>query len=411
MIAAGTTLATAGLAVGGLGLLSVFALYPLLLRLLPSRRRPAPEPRPDEASPTVSVIVAVRNGGALIDAKLANLAALQYPAEALQIIVASDGSTDDTESRVRQHRDARILLLSSPGHQGKAASLNRAVDRANGELLLFSDADALLAPDALQRLVTRFAEPKIGGVCGQRRIGEPGTFAHGAQASYVNADSAIKLMESRSGSVTANDGKIYCIRRALYAPIPEAVTDDLFTCLNVVAQGHRFVFEPEAVAYIRVPARSAGHELRRRRRIVSRSLRGILQMRRLLNPLRYGRFAIGLAINKVGRRLLPLWLLLVLVSSAALAPHHLWAQLLLGAQLALYGLAALHPFAPRRPRGFARLTGIPFFFCLGSWGTLLGLLDLLLDRRHSRWDPEKGDREASGRPTAASSASPSVEQL
>jgi cellulose synthase/poly-beta-1,6-N-acetylglucosamine synthase-like glycosyltransferase len=373
------------------GVCLVFLLYPLGVALASRLRRREPAGTVPAGQTRASLLVAVRNAEGLIVDKVRNSLALDHPG--LELVFVSDGSSDRTAELIRQHSGGRIRLLEFEQHLGKAQALNRGAELCSGEVLVFSDADALLARDALQVLLRHYADPLVGGVCGQRVIGEdPGELDH-AQGRYIALDSALKLAESRVGSITSNDGKLYSIRRSLFRPIAGGATDDLYSCLNVVEQGRRFVFEPRALAFIKKPARSPAHELARRRRIVSRSLTGILLMRRLLNPLRYGAFSIGLLVNKVFRRLLPVFLMLLLVSTAALAWERLWARVVLAAQLLFYGLALFHPLLRRASglRVLARAGGLAFYFCLGNLGTLLGLGDFLRRRETIKWDPLKAD--------------------
>jgi cellulose synthase/poly-beta-1,6-N-acetylglucosamine synthase-like glycosyltransferase len=213
------------------------------------------------------------------------------------------------------------------------------------------------------------------------------------QRRYIGFDSAIKALESRCGRITSNDGKLYAIRRALFEPIPEAVTDDLFVCLSVIRQGYDFTFEPKARAFIRLPSRSASHEIERRRRIVSRSLRGIGMMRSLLNPRRYRAYSLGLFINKVLRRLLPVFLILIFVSTAVLSAFHPAAAVLLILQSGFYTVALAYPALARiaSKGALERAASVPFYFCVGNYGTLLGLADFVMGRRVARWDPRKTD--------------------
>jgi cellulose synthase/poly-beta-1,6-N-acetylglucosamine synthase-like glycosyltransferase len=243
----------------------------------------------------------------------------------------------------------------------------------------------LLAEDALEHLLGHFADEDVGGVCGQRVLGEPGPFLGGAQGRYVSMDSLVKKIESVNGSITSNDGKLYAIRKECFRPIPGTVTDDLFVGMNVVAQRKRFIFEPRARAFIRTPSRGTAHELSRRRRIVARSLTGIFLMRRLLNPLRFGRYSVGLAINKVTRRALPVCMLAILATSALLAASSMVLQVLLWLQVAFY-VTALSHLALRR-----KVTSVAFLFCLGNLGTLLGLVDFLRGKRVAKWEPLKAD--------------------
>src|SRR6185503_6107908 len=215
----------------------------------------------------------------------------------------------------------------------------------------------------------------------------------GAQERYIAADSALKRAESRLGSVTSNDGKLYAVRRSLFRPIAPGATDDLYSCLSIVEQGRRFVFEPRARAFIRTPSRNPSHELSRRRRIVARSLRGIFLKRALLNPLRHGSFALQLFVNKVCRRLLPLFLVLLFGTSLALTllePHAPWALAALLLQLGFYALALAHlVLARKRVPLIGALASVAYYFCVGNLGTLLGLADFLRGREAVKWDPVK----------------------
>ena len=388
------------LALGALGFLTVFAVYPALVRLRGAQKEPAREPATtpaaagtDGALPPVTVIVAARNAAALVREKLANFQALDYPRERLALVLCSDGSTDDTLAVARAAAGPGVTVLDLGHHGGKHIALNHAVEAARGDVLVFTDVDAMLEPGAVRHLVAPFARPDIGGVCGRRMIGELGSFAAGAQASYVALDSGLKAIESRRGSVTSNDGKLYAIRRALFRPVPGGVTDDLFACLAVVDQGARFVYEGRARAWIKNPSRSGRHEVSRRRRIVCRSLRGIQLMRGVLDPRRTGLFAFGLATNKVGRRLLPVFLILALAGTALLATGSRVALGALGLQLVFYSAALLRPLAAGwpLPGPLAKAWDLAHYFVLGSYGTLLGLSDFLRGREVTKWNPIKQD--------------------
>ncbi|MHC4100187.1 MAG: glycosyltransferase [Planctomycetota bacterium] len=372
-------------------LLGVFALYPIALWIV-ARSRPERE-LGDPDPPPVSMLVAVRNGQAHIGDKIRNALDLDYPRDRLEIIVHSDGSTDGTVRVMRQFEDSRVVCLESAEHIGKAEALNRAARACRGDIIVFSDADALLERGALRALVRHFDDPRLGGVCGQRVISRDGRALKAAQHRYIAFDSTIKTLESRFGRITSNDGKLYAVRRPLVQPITEGVTDDLFVCLTVIRQGFGFIFEPRARALIRLPSRSPSHEVERRRRIVSRSLRGIRLMRGLLNPWRYGAYAVGLMINKLLRRLLPVGLILILVSTAILSAFHPAAAVLLAVQAGFYAAALAYPALARIASAGAirRAASVPFYFCVGNYGTLLGLADFLRGRRVARWDPRKTD--------------------
>jgi cellulose synthase/poly-beta-1,6-N-acetylglucosamine synthase-like glycosyltransferase len=376
-----------------LGIVLVFVLYPLglfIVSLFVRKRHPTPR----EKSPKLSLVIAVYNAERMIDEKIQNSLSLRYPKEKLEIIFSSDGSTDRTEKIIDTYKGLGVNLFSSPFHEGKADALNRAVEGCSGEIIIFTDADALLSPDSLDHILIHYDDPKIGGVCGQRVIYKEESDLRSAQKHYIRFDSTIKLLESRIGSITSNDGKIYSIRRKLFQPIETAVTDDLYTCLSIIRQGYRFIFEPEARAYIRLPSRNPSHEVQRRRRIVSRSLRGLWLMGGVLNPFRYGLYSIGLIINKVLRRVLPIFFIFLFLSSGVLGLYNLWIRLIWFLQLGGYTLAFFYPLSLKTSeelKYFRKVASIAYYFCVGNYGTLLGLLDFLSGRKVTKWEPVKTD--------------------
>ncbi|MHB8835956.1 MAG: glycosyltransferase [Candidatus Methylomirabilia bacterium] len=373
-----------------LGLNIVFFLIVSLSPGKSGARRAPPAGPP----PAASMIIVVRDGAELIGAKIANTLALDYPAENLEIVIYSDASTDGTDRAVAPYLSERVHFVSTPVHQGKIKGMNAAASRATGEILVFSDADALLDQDALLHLVRHFSDPAIGGVCGNRIITESAHRLTQAQSCYISFDHAIKTLESGKGSISSNDGKLFAVRKNLYREIPDGVTDDLYACLAVVRQKYRFVYESEARARIRIPSRSIAHEVVRRRRIVSTSLRGIWMMRELLNPFSYGMFAVGLAVNKVLRRLLPVLLVVFFLGTAVSAAAHRGSALLFAAQCLFYLFGLLYVLIFRHLPEIPLVTkpcSVVFYFCLGNYGALRGVVDFILGREVVKWTPVKND--------------------
>jgi len=379
------------------GISLVFLLYPMFLLVISLFiRKRMPERSQDK--PMVSLIVVLRNAETIIDDKIQNFLSLNYPRDQFEIIIFSDGSTDQTEKIISTYKINGMKFLSTPLHRGKAYGLNEAVQSCSGDIIVFSDADALLSPDALHKIVRHYANPEIGGVCGQRVIYKDDVEMKSAQKDYIKFDSTIKILESRIGSITSNDGKIYSIRRKLFQPIDPAVTDDLYCCLSIVRQKYRFIFEPEAKAFIRIPSRSWSHEILRRRRIVARSLRGIYLMRQILNPFRYGIYSIGLAINKVLRRMLPVCLIFLFLSSSVLSFYNPWIRLFFILQAGAYLLALSYPLFIKNvsdtnpfKNKCKKLSSLAWYICVGNYGTFLGLLDFLSGKKITKWDPIKTD--------------------
>ena len=183
--------------------------------------------------------------------KLRNSLSINYPREKLEIIVFSDGSTDDTEDIVKQYEAGGVRLLASKEHRGKIEGMNMAVKMSRGEILFFSDVDTVLEKDSILNLVRYFGDPEVGGVAGRQTIYKDNLDLEKAQKDYKRFDTTIKSLESRIGSISSNDGTLYAIRKRLFHPIPPAVTDDLYVCLSIVKQKYRFIYEPEVKAYIK----------------------------------------------------------------------------------------------------------------------------------------------------------------
>ncbi len=377
-----------------LGLLHLFVVYPLVL-FLAARRRPntAPGPMGAAAPLSVSLVCVVHNGAELIGNKIENSLALNYPAHRMEILVVSDGSTDATEAVVGSFQDARVRLVALPTWQGKNRAFNRAVPLCTGDVVVVSDADARLEADALLHLTARFHDPSVGGVCGRRVIAEAAGAFSSAQGRYISLDEKIKQWESRLGRLTSNDGKLYGFRRGLFQALDPAVTDDLFVCLTVISSGFRFVYEGGALAHIPMPSRGFRHELVRRRRIVSRSLRGIWLHRRLLNPFRYGFYAFCLFSNKINRRMMPCYLLVLFAATLFLCADNagwLWLLAPQAMGLLLAGVFPLVRRGRRVPRPVRKFSGIAFYVLLGALGTLLGMLDAVAGKKVVSWSPVKG---------------------
>jgi cellulose synthase/poly-beta-1,6-N-acetylglucosamine synthase-like glycosyltransferase len=389
--------------------------FPLLVlargRLLPRRYRTSP------VTPSVSMVIAAHNEASVIGAKVENLLALDYPDDLLEIVIASDGSDDGTDEKVRQYegRSGRAVRLLSLPRAGKAATLTAAVAQTAGDVLVFSDANSMFARDAVTMLVRPFADPDVGGVAGDQRYlggGAADGVASGEQ-SYWSFDRLIKDAESRAGSVISATGAIYAIRRALFAPVRPDVTDDFYTSTGVIAQGQRLVFESRAVAYEPV-AQSGGDEFGRKVRVMTRGLRGVIARRALLNPFRYGFYSVQLVSHKVLRRLMVLPLALLLVTSALRWGDGPAFQVLTVAQVALYVLGAVGLLAGGSRVGRIKLLAVPAFFCLVNVASVCAVWNIVRGNRIDRWQPrrvESVDEKAGAHGAGASSSETPTDDL
>lgn len=338
-----------------------------------------------EITPRVSLLIAAHNEEKSIGAKLDNVLALDYPADCLEIIIASDGSDDGTSAVVQQYAQRGVRFLDLP-RLGKAPVLNAAAATANGKILVFSDANSMFAPDAIRALVRPFADPRVGGVAGNQRYLRQGS--DGGERSYWRFDRRLKQFQSQAGNAISATGAIYAIRRRLFRPIPGGVTDDFFTSTGVVDQGYRLVFAPDAVAYEPV-APSSGREFERKVRVITRGLQAVVLRRALLNPFRHGFYALQLFSHKVLRRLVVFPLLLLAILSPLLWARGLIYKLSTVAQLAFYGLAASHVLLKKTRPGQLKIFTLPFYFCMVNTACIVAVANLLRGRRIERWEPRR----------------------
>ncbi len=365
----------------------VYAGFSLLVIFMAHRHRRQVRKAP--CTPTLSLIIPAWNEERTIAQRLNNALALDYPREFLEIIVASDGSNDGTEAVVEKYAP-EVRLLRLP-RRGKISALKAAVARATGEILVFSDANSMYQAQALRKLCRNFADPEVGGVCGNQiyRKNSSADTASAGEHLYWSFDKWLKQKESLTGSIVSAHGAIYAIRRELYRPpAGAAVTDDFVISTEVIARGYRLVFEHEAVAY-EEPVPAAGREFKRKVRIMNRGWRAVMLQKRLLNPWRYGFYALELFSHKILRRLVPCFLLILLVASLLLQSQHSFYYGAVAAQIAFYSLAAAGFLLRQRRLGNAKVFYIPFFYCLANLAALTALFKLAAGKRIESWQPQR----------------------
>jgi cellulose synthase/poly-beta-1,6-N-acetylglucosamine synthase-like glycosyltransferase len=347
--------------------------YPLVAALLAHLRgRPV---RKGDLTPQVSVVVAAHNEEAVIERRLQNLLAQDYPAERFEIVVASDASTDNTDSLVERvaEREPHVRLLRCP-RGGKVAAQNLAVRQTDGEILAFSDANAQWKPDALRQLVNNFADPDVAYVCG-------GHFYEAAdgtnrEGTYWRWEAWLRRNESRMGSITGGIGPIYAVRRGDYVDVDPRFGHDLALPYLMVQHGRRAVFEPGAVAWEK-PSRDIEDEYRRKVRMFEHCwlivLRG--KMLRRLGPT----YLLEILSHRHLRYASGLLHLVLLGSSIALVRSGLVYDIVLGLQLLLLLAAALG-------------VGIARYYVLVTWATVVSLVRYLRFGVPAVWAKAEGTR-------------------
>ena len=363
-------------------LLYTHAGYAGVLGLL-ARRHPDPEypvPAADEL-PTVSVIVAAYAEERVIARRVANLRALDYPADRVQVIVACDGSPDDT---VRLAREAGADLVLDLPRAGKIRAQDAGVARASGEIVAFSDANALWEPDALRALVTPFlADHRVGYVCGDVRfVNEAGTNQEGL---YWRYEMLIRALESRVCSVTGGNGAIYATRREDYLVVDPIMGHDLSFPFNMVKRGRRAVYAPGAHARERMVPSIEG-EFARKRRMMSHGwpimLRGGMLDLGAYRPV----YALMIVSHRVLRYASPFLHALLLATSLALLGDGRLYLLATALQVALLAAALLAPRLRSRPALIAR------YYVLTTASLAAGLVDWLREGTSAGWEPAAGTR-------------------
>ena len=371
----------AGIAVGLSWLGFAYAGYPLLLwllaRLAPRRGEPQGTSEP---APSLSVIVAVHNGGTVLEQKLEDTLALAYP-RPFEIIVTSDGSTDATEEIAERFADRGVLLVRNAQREGKEAAQARAIAVAKGDVLVFTDVTAEVERDALSWIARRFSDPTIGCVSSEDHVA-----VEGGEGAYVRYEMALRRLESEAATIVGCSGSFFSVRRELAAPWPSDLASDFRSALEAARRGLRAVSEPRARASFRA-VDDPRAEWRRKVRTVRRGIAVLAAYRALLHP-RYGRTALALWGHKVARFTSPFALGLVFAASALAAPGSAPAAALLGAQLLLYGLGGLALAVESvRSRSFvARVAG---FFMLVNASMLVAWMHHLRGDKAVTWEPTR----------------------
>ena len=353
-----------------------YAIYPLLLAVVPVRRR-GQLPEPAEW-PFVSVLISVYNEEKHITQRIENLLALDYPRDKLEILIGSDGSTDRTDELVRRFSDPRVRLHQFDQRGGKPSMLNRLIPQTRGELLAFSDANALFAPDALRKLARHFRDPRIGGVCG--RLVFHGEKSETDEKPYWKLETYLKTRESALDSCLGANGAIYAIRKSCWPGIPDnTFVDDFVIGMRVREQDMRVVYDREAVATEELP-QSVGQEMTRRIRIGAGDFQALFLCWRSLLPWR-GFHSLAFWSHKVLRWLAPFFMVAALISNIALLPRPLFL-VLLALQLAFYTLAIVG--ALRRGRKVI-LFSAPHYFVTINLALLLGFFRFITGTQQAAW--------------------------
>jgi len=357
-------------------MLYTYAGYPLWMYLR-SRLQPRQQ-RQGSIFPTVSIILAVHNGAALLRLKVAHLLSLDYPQDRMEIAIVSDGSTDGTDDILKEFQDAHIKCFRCSEHSGKAAALNIGMQSATGEILLFLDIRPWIESNALQLLISNFDDPRVGCVTGELVLRQDG---HDANAKAVGGlywryEQWLRNCEAKVDSPLGVYGGFYAIRRKLASALPEGIIlDDMLQPLSVIRQGYRSVLDPRARVYDIWPKSLRGEFHRK-----VRTLAGNFQLLQLAPWLlsRQNRLRFELISHKLMRLLVPIFLVTLLVSSALLANSSWFYAGACAGQIAFYTLGVLG--ASRGIPILNRVAAPASAFCMLNAAVVVGFYKFLFTR-------------------------------
>jgi cellulose synthase/poly-beta-1,6-N-acetylglucosamine synthase-like glycosyltransferase len=385
----------------------VYAGYPALLALnLFGRKRPREHTQRDSArvddTPLISVIVAAHNEEAVIETKIRNVLASDYPREQLEILIGSDGSSDRTEEIVRRYEANGVGLVSFPSQQGKSAIQNGLVALASGSILVFTDADCTFGVTALRTIVDDFRDPAVGLVTAIPRYGNSGETAVTQNESlYLRYESWLRTEESARGLLAMASGSLFALRRGLWQPLDRNLGDDFELPLRTALAGCVCIADPQLVSITRLDQSTGESLFRLKTRIISKDFRALLAYCGILNPFRHGGVSLSLWSHKLLRWLVPCFLIGLAFSNCFLlrAPFY---RATFAAQVVCYALALIGVFTKRER--MPAILSVPFSFCLVNAAALVGVWRCVSGRTSGQWTPVRNERATVERASSLSDA-------
>ena len=358
----------------------IYVGFPVLLAFLQRFAKRPVAKRPIE--PTVSVLVAAYNEARVIEEKIRNTIALDYPADRIDVAIACDGPRDDTtaiaQRAASQIGEGRVRVFAYPVNRGKLHVLNDTMRELSGDIVVLTDAASMLERDAVRRLVENFADPAVGAVSGVYRITRGDEAALGNQEDlYWKYETFLKQAEGDVGSILGCHGALYAVRRELYPyPAPTTINDDYVIPMRILQRGYRVAYDSSAVA------REEAHEMSgfsRRVRIMTGNFQQLSELRALVRPLRPLPLFFFLS-HKAGRLIVPLAMIAMFVANLFLLREPFY-RTLFGLQLGFYALVLLGALIRLRPK----ILRLPYYFCMINAAAFQGMYHALRGGRALAW--------------------------
>lgn len=346
----------------------------------------------NDFEPKVTILITAYNEEKAIRSKLENTLKIEYPKDKLEILVASDGSDDRTDEIVKEFENKGVRLFHQSGRKGKTYTQNKAVEKATGEIILFSDATTDYQPNVLQEILPNFADETVGCVAGKLVYVDKSNSDVGKGAkSYWNYETFIKESESNACSLIGASGCLYAVRRSAYQPMYSEACSDFLICTIVYRQGLRSIYEPNAIC-IEETNKRADNEMKMRIRVISQTFTDLWRNRSMMNPFKSGFYAIELISHKLFRYAVPVFLFLILITSAVLSFTSIFFAIILLLQIIFYGLALFAGILEKAGLKVG-LLAIPLYFVLTNFASVIGFYKFLSGERYATWEPNREPNE------------------
>jgi cellulose synthase/poly-beta-1,6-N-acetylglucosamine synthase-like glycosyltransferase len=363
----------------------VYIGYPMVLKILtlitPKRKVLLDE----DFLPEVSLLISCYNEVDVVDEKIQNSFEIDYPKDKITIIIISDGSDDGTDEIVKNYASQGVKLIRQEGRLGKTSAINLAMEQVTSDIVVFSDANAMYKPSAIKKLVRNFVDEKVGYVVGAALYTDGTTSAAAASEDiYWKYELALKTMESNLHSVVGGDGAIYAIRKNLFITLDAKDINDFVNPLQIIEQGYRGVFEPNAIC-LEETAGDFSKEAKRKQRIVNRSFRGLMKVKAVLNPFKFGFFSFEVISHKLLRWLMPIFIVLFALGSIYLG-YQKFDEFKVTSILGIIFLwLAQVGFIKAEQTRISKIFFIPYYFLMVNYYSLMGVITAIAGNIQVTW--------------------------
>ena len=380
-------------------ILYVYVGYPLMLKILNISLNVPPHQQDESLLPEVSLLISCYNEVDVITEKIENSLAIDYQKNKLKIIIISDGSDDGTDEIAKKYATLGITLIRQEGRLGKTSAINLAMEQVKSEIVVFSDANAMYKPDAVKKLVRNFADSKVGYVVGAALYTDGKTSAAAASEDiYWQYEIKLKMLESKLHSVVGGDGAIYAIRKKLFITLDTKDINDFVNPLQIIAQGYRGVFDHEANC-LEETAGDFAKEAKRKQRIVNRSFRGLMKVKEVMNPFKFGFFSFEVISHKLLRWLIPVFITIFALGTLYLSYEGIPAFQTITLIGIIFLWLAQIGFLKSKQTEIAKIFFLPYYFLMVNYYSLIGVITALSGNIQVTWSTHRAGVNAERRLT------------